>query len=138
MTASLGDRSSPRQRQARGRLQRYAVVVDPDRALHLLAGERARIEQALAGLRRDAPGESDTETEPGERGSGSLYQDEFDEGLSEDLAGQLAGVERAEARLKAGTYGLSIESGEAIPDGRLEAIPTAERTVQEEESRPSG
>jgi DnaK suppressor protein len=37
----------------------------------------------------------------------------------------------------AGTYGLSVESGEPIPDERLEAIPTAERTV-EEEARRSG
>ena len=41
-------------------------------------------------------------------------------------------VERAEARLAAGTYGLSIESGSPIPDERLEAVPTAERTVEEE------
>ena len=41
-------------------------------------------------------------------------------------------MERAEARLAAGTYGLSIESGKPIPDERLEAVPTAERTVEEE------
>jgi RNA polymerase-binding transcription factor DksA len=28
---------------------------------------------------------------------------------------------------------LSVQSGEAIPDARLEALPTAERTVEEEE-----
>ena len=40
---------------------------------------------------------------------------------------------RAEARIGQGTYGLSIESGEPIPDERLEALPTAERTVEERE-----
>jgi DnaK suppressor protein len=45
----------------------------------------------------------------------------------------LAALERAEERLKAGTYGLSVESGEPIPDARLEALPTAERTVEEDE-----
>jgi DnaK suppressor protein len=44
-------------------------------------------------------------------------------------------VERAEKRLAAGTYGLSIESGLPIPDERLEAMPTAERTVGEERRR---
>ena len=44
----------------------------------------------------------------------------------------MAALERAEARLEAGTYGLSVESGEPIPDARLEARPTAERTVEEE------
>jgi DnaK suppressor protein len=48
---------------------------------------------------------------------------------------QLAAVERAEARLAAGTYGLSVESGEAIPDERLEVSPTAELTVEEERAR---
>ncbi|MCW3068160.1 MAG: transcriptional regulator, TraR/DksA family, partial [Solirubrobacterales bacterium] len=32
----------------------------------------------------------------------------------------------------AGTYGLSVESGEPIPDARLEAIPWAERTTEEQ------
>ena len=31
-----------------------------------------------------------------------------------------------------GTYGLSVDSGEPIPDDRLEAIPWAERTVEEQ------
>ena len=61
-----------------------------------------------------------------------LYQDELDEGLSDDLREELAALERAEARLAAGTYGRSIESGEPIPEERLEARPTAERTVEEE------
>jgi DnaK suppressor protein len=45
---------------------------------------------------------------------------------------ELAAVERAEARIDAGTYGLSVESGEPIPDERLETIPTAERTAEEQ------
>ncbi len=61
-----------------------------------------------------------------------LYQDELDEGLADDLRQQLAAVERAEARLADGTYGLSIESGEPIPDERLEIVPTAELTTDEE------
>jgi DnaK suppressor protein len=60
-----------------------------------------------------------------------LYQDELDEGRAGDLRDELAAVERAEARLAAGTFGLSIESGRPIPDDRLEAVPTAERTAEE-------
>jgi DnaK suppressor protein len=41
-------------------------------------------------------------------------------------------VERAEARVAAGTYGLSVQSGEPISDERLEILPTAELTVEEE------
>jgi DnaK suppressor protein len=106
--------------------------VDPDRARQLLQKERQRIESANADLgSADARGED----EPGERGSEGLYQKEFDEGRADDLREQLAALERAEARLAAGTYGLSVESGEPIADGRLESLPTAERTVEEEALR---
>jgi len=105
--------------------------MDPERARELLAGERERIERALAKLGHEDTGEPADEEDPGNLAS-DLYQDELDEGLADDLREELAAVERAEARLAAGTYGLSIESGKPIPDERLEALPTAERTVQEE------
>jgi DnaK suppressor protein len=105
--------------------------VDPDRARELLSAERARIERALRRLGHVDTGEPPDVADPGNLAS-ELYEDELDEGLANDLREQLAAVERAEARLAAGTYGLSIESGTPIPDERLEAIPTAERTAQEE------
>jgi DnaK suppressor protein len=40
-------------------------------------------------------------------------------------------IERAQKRLEAGTYGLSVRSGRPIPDERLEADPAAELTVEE-------
>jgi len=104
--------------------------MDPKRARVLLAAERERIERALRQLSHQDTGEP-TEEDPAALGS-DLYQDELDEGLTDDLREELAAVERAEARLAAGTYGLSIQSGEPIPDGRLEAIPWAERTAAEE------
>jgi DnaK suppressor protein len=106
--------------------------MDSDRARELLSGERQRIEQALDTLNSQGPEEADDRVDPGDRGSEDLYQDEFDAGREADLQTQLAAVERAEARLEAGTYGLSIESGEPIPDGRLEAVPTAELTIEEQ------
>jgi DnaK suppressor protein len=107
--------------------------MDAERARELLAAERARVEQALAALH--GSGEAAGEQEPGERDSEGLYQKELDTGLAEDLEEQLAAVERAEARLAAGTYGLSVDSGERIPDERLEALPSAERTVAEQQAR---
>ena len=106
--------------------------MEPERARELLARERDRIERALAGLRAPGPLESDANAEPGERDSEDLYQDEFDAGRAEDLQRELDAVGRAEARLAAGTFGRSVQSGEPIPDARLEARPTAERTVEEE------
>jgi DnaK suppressor protein len=112
--------------------------MDTERARQLLAGERERIEQAMAGVGGENSEEATARIEPGDRDSEDLYQDEFDAGLAEDLAEQLAALGRAEARLQAGTYGLSVDSGEPIPDERLEALPTAERTIQEQELRGRG
>jgi DnaK suppressor protein len=108
--------------------------VDPDRAKELLQAERERIARALTRLRHVDDGEPADDIDPANLAA-NLYQDEFDAGLADDLRNQLAAVERAEERLAAGTYGLSTESGEQIPDARLEAFPTAELTVEEERRR---
>jgi DnaK suppressor protein len=105
--------------------------VDDDRARELLQAERQRIERALAGRRHQDDSEPADEIDPANLAS-DLYQDEFDEGLAEDLREQLAAVDRAEQRLANGTYGISIESGERIPDERLEVLPAAELTADEE------
>lgn len=105
--------------------------MDPDRARELLTAERARIERLLRRLTHRDTGEPADDEDPGNLAS-ELYQDELDQGLANDLREELAAVERAEARLAAGTYGLSIESGKPIPDERLEVVPTAERTAEEE------
>jgi DnaK suppressor protein len=108
--------------------------MDPDRARELLRAERERIERALRQLGHQDDSEPADEFDPANLAS-DLYQDEFDSGLAEDLREQLAAVARAEARLAAGTYGLSVLSGTPIPDGRLEIVPTAELTVDEERAR---
>ena len=106
--------------------------MDPERARELLAQERERVQRALAGLRREDVGELSDQDESADQAS-DLYEDELDAGLAEQLREKLAAVERAEARLADGTYGLSVESGRPIPDERLEAVPTAERTAGEQE-----
>jgi DnaK suppressor protein len=128
--ALVGDRSAGKP-TARVRLWGNVALMDPDRARELLAAERARIERALVHVEQQDTGEPADELDPANLAS-ELYQDEFDEGLADDLRDELAAVDRAEARLAAGTYGLSIESGKPIPDERLEAVPTAERTVEED------
>jgi DnaK suppressor protein len=107
--------------------------MDPDRARQLLSTEREQIEREIAALEREGPEEGDERREPGDFSSEGLYQDELDAGRAQTLRDRLAAVERAEARLDEGTYGLSIRSGEPIPDERLEANPTAELTVAEQD-----
>ena len=105
--------------------------MDPERAAELLRAERLRIERALVTHEHQDDAEEADDLDPENLGS-DLYQDELDEGLRDDLEARLAAVERAEERLAAGTYGLSVESGRPIPDERLEAHPLAERTVEEQ------
>ena len=104
----------------------------PERARELLAAERERIERAFAELREPiGDDELTTLDNPADQGS-ELYERELEEGLLDNLRRELEALERAESRLAEGTYGLSVESGEPIPDERLEAFPLAERTVEEE------
>jgi len=105
--------------------------MDLERARELLAVERTRIERELARLGHQDDGEPAVEFDPADLAS-DLYQDEFDEGRAGDLREQLEAVARAEKRVDAGSYGLSVKSGRPIPDERLEAVPTAELTADEE------
>lgn len=106
-----------------------------DQARELLTRERERIEQALADYDRERGGEeeelSQVDQHPADTGS-DLFQREHEAGIMDRLRADLAAIERAEGRLGDGTYGQSVESGEPIPDERLEAMPWAERTVEEQ------
>jgi DnaK suppressor protein len=106
--------------------------MDPDRARELLARERRRVEEALARLRPEPDEElSHLDQHPADEGT-ELFEEERDEGIADRLQEELAAIERAEHRLEEGSYGLSVESGKPIPDGRLEAIPWADRTEEEQ------
>ena len=107
--------------------------MDPTHAGELLARERRRVEQALAGLRREPDTElSHLDQHPADEGT-DAFEAERDEAVADALREELAAIERAERRLAEGTYGISIQSGEAIPDARLEVVPWAERTIEEQE-----
>jgi DnaK suppressor protein len=111
--------------------------MDPKRAAELLARERERIERSLPQLEQETGDElSHVDQHLADEGS-ELFERERDSGLAAQLREELAAVERAEQRLMSGTYGLSVESGKPIPDERLEAVPTAERTVEEARERRS-
>ena len=107
--------------------------MEADRARELLARERERIENEIRALAPDAGSGESSGDEALE-----LTGAELDAQLAADLSSELAAVERAEQRLADGTYGRSIESGEPIPDKRLEALPAAERTVAEQERYDAG
>lgn len=105
--------------------------MDLGHARELLERERARVESELADIRRR---EGEDDVDPFEAGdvASEMVDTELGDALAEQLSEELEAIERAEERLILGTYGLSVESGEPIPDARLEAIPWAERTAQEQ------
>lgn len=109
--------------------------MDESRASELLSRERERIEGSLETLVRAHRGEVEgieAEADPADDAE-LIEEEQVDDALAAQLRDELAAVERAEARLREGTYGLSVESGEPIPAARLEAIPWADRTAAEQE-----
>ena len=105
--------------------------MDPGHARELLARERARVERALTdGSRRE--GEDDLDPFEAGDAAAEMVDVEVGEAVAQRLSEELEAIERAEERLVLGTYGLSVESGEPIADARLEALPWAERTAEEQ------
>jgi DnaK suppressor protein len=107
--------------------------MDQARAQELLSAAREQIEEQLRNVALEPNEELSTDEIADE--ASDTYQNEYDQGRIDELREQLAAVERAEQRLRDGTFGRSVETGKPIPDGRLEALPTAERTVEEEAAR---
>ena len=104
-----------------------------ERARELLERERRRIERTLAaaGEGEDSGELSHLDQHPADYAT-ELFDRELDEGTIEHLREELDAIDRAFKRLEEGTYGFSVESGEPIPDARLELIPWAERTADEQ------
>jgi DnaK suppressor protein len=107
--------------------------MDETRARELLARERARVERTLAHLEEHEGADelSHSDQHPADYAT-ELFDEELAQSFAERLRKQLAAIERAEQRLREGTYGLSVVSGRPIPDERLEAIPWADRTAEEQ------
>ncbi len=105
--------------------------MDERRASELLARERARVQEAIADLHRTDHGAEPDPFDPGDAAP-DLLESEIEEGLADRLQDELDAIERAEHRLAEGVFGRSVDSGEPIPDARLEAVPWAERTAEEQ------
>jgi DnaK suppressor protein len=105
--------------------------VDDARAADLLGKARVDAEAALSRLRGEQGTPDDGQTDPSSDADG-LVETGTDEALEELLVRRLEAIGRAEGRLAEGAFGRSIQSGEPIPDGRLEIEPWAELTLEEQ------
>jgi RNA polymerase-binding transcription factor DksA len=108
--------------------------MDSERARQLLERERERVMRELAELRGERADDGELSTvdqHPADVGT-ELFEEERDQSLINRLEHDLEAIERAFKRLEEGNYGRSVESGASIPDARLEAMPWADRTVEEQ------
>ena len=64
-----------------------------------------------------------------------IFEREMDATLGQQFYRELEDVNRALEKIQEGTYGLDDDSGEIIPRGRLEAIPEAIHTVENQQRR---
>ncbi len=106
--------------------------------LHRLRASLSRKRDELLAARRRSEAErrgiAERETEEGDMAEQTIEQEAalrvggFDAAL-------LAEVEHALKKLDDGGYGVSEDSGAPIPVGRLDALPWARRTAEEDERR---
>jgi DnaK suppressor protein len=98
-----------------------------------LRDELVRIREGMADDERDlGEAEGDTQLDSGDL-SQDMFTREMDASIGEQVGRRLGEVDRALRKIEEGTYGLSDDSGEPIPRGRLEAMPEAIRTVEEQQ-----
>lgn len=107
--------------------------MDESRARALLRAERAEVATLLRETQDEDRVDKQAYDSPVDFGDAGLplTQEAEDAAVAAQLRERLATIDRALARLEAGTYGRSVISGKPIPDQRLEADPAAELTVEE-------
>ena len=98
---------------------------------------RTELERVRDGLQEDERFRAEEEEDFTQHDSGdmsqSLFTREVDATVEQQVERRLQYVDRALKKIEEGTYGLSDDSGEPIPRGRLEAVPEAIRTVEEQQ-----
>jgi RNA polymerase-binding transcription factor len=98
---------------------------------------KTELERVRDGLQEDERFRAGEEEDFTQHDSGdmsqSLFTREVDATIEHQVERRLQYVERALQKIEEGTYGLSDDSGEPIPRGRLEAVPEAIRTVEEQQ-----
>lgn len=107
--------------------------------------QRKRLEamrrQLLGGEENTIADEASLQSEHGDEAhefeddAQDLAQDEVNQNLRNVNDNRIADIGRALEKIAEGTYGLSDESGDAIPKARLEVAPEAVLTVEEQSRR---
>jgi DnaK suppressor protein len=111
--------------------------MDENRARELLLAEREDLQRLLRGTEAAADTDMHRDDGPGDEidASQALTAETNDNAVVGNLRARLDAIDRALARIEAGTYGKSVLSGKPIPAERLEADPAAELTIEEARAR---
>lgn len=119
-----------------------------DLSEEFIAQQRTRLEalrrQLLGGEENTIAGDRSAEEEHGdeaeefEDAAQSMAQNEINQSLHDVNDQRVSDIDRALRKIDEGTYGLSDESGEPIPQARLEVMPEAILTVAEQSRREAG
>jgi DnaK suppressor protein len=111
--------------------------MDESRARALLRAERAEVATLLRETEESATSDEQVSDSPEDFADAGtqLTQEAEDEAVTDQLRERLAAIDRALARIEAGTYGRSVLSDKPIPEERLAADPAAELTVEEARAR---
>jgi DnaK suppressor protein len=98
---------------------------------------RAALRRALDSQEREgtATEELSSEAHENEEEAQKLAMLELDQNLANRTVSRLAQVERALKKIDEGSYGVSDASGELIPIERLDAVPEAIYTLEEQQAR---
>jgi RNA polymerase-binding transcription factor DksA len=105
---------------------RQRLLAERDRAQALVA----ELNEELGTTENDSTGElADYDQHNADTGS-ETFEREKDSSIREGLEYQLDEIDAALARVDAGTYGVDEETGEPIPDDRLDAVPWARTNVR--------
>ena len=110
-------------------LRQQRALLEEERAIYLRQAEslRAEAESLVADFES---GDVQFDEESGE-GDSIAVERSLDLALSAQARDAVQQIDDALARIEAGTYGISIISGEPIPKPRLEFIPWAAERVEE-------
>ena len=110
-----------------------------------IAQQRARLEalrrELLGGEENTIAAERTHEEQHGDEAeefedeAQGMAQNEVNQALHDANDKRIGDIERALQKIAEGTYGLSDESGEPIPKARLESVPEALFTVEEQSRR---
>lgn len=98
-----------------------------------LEAQREALQQRLAAVQQSLAAPDQYSEAMQERGDDATLLRAHDDSWDQlaFLQGELAQVDRALARIMAGTYGVSEVSGSPIPRERLDALPSATTLVDE-------